>query len=92
MSDKLVKKVVIAGGGTAGWIAAAALSHHLGPALEIVLIESDQIGTVGVGEATIPTQRTFHAHLGIREVDFMKATGATFKLGIEFEMDMPQPW
>ena len=85
MSSKLVKKVVIAGGGTAGWVAAAALSHHLGPALEITLVESDTIGTVGVGEATIPTQRTFHAHLGIREADFMKATGATFKLGIEFE-------
>ncbi len=83
--EKLVRKVVIAGGGTAGWIAAAALSHHLGPALDITLIESDTIGTVGVGEATIPTQRTFHAHLGIREADFMKATGATFKLGIEFE-------
>ena len=85
MSSELVKTVVIAGGGTAGWVAAAALAHHLGPALEIVLVESDDIGTVGVGEATIPTQRTFHSHLGIREVDFMKATGATFKLGIEFE-------
>ncbi|MGB3625597.1 MAG: tryptophan halogenase family protein, partial [Henriciella sp.] len=81
----LVRRVVIAGGGTAGWVAAAALSHHLGPALDITLVESDTIGTVGVGEATIPTQRTFHTHLGIREADFMKATGATFKLGIEFE-------
>jgi tryptophan halogenase len=56
-----IKRVVIAGGGTAGWTAAAALAQQLGPLLDISLVESDEIGTVGVGEATIPTIRTFHA-------------------------------
>jgi len=80
-----VKRVVIAGGGTAGWIAAAALVKHLGPLVEITLVESDEIGTVGVGESTIPTARAFHGFLGIYEQAFMKATTSTFKLGIEFE-------
>lgn len=85
MESQKVRKVVIAGGGTAGWIAAAALSRMLGPLLEITLVESDDIGTVGVGEATIPTHRTFHHLLGIDEREFMRATKATFKLGIAFE-------
>ncbi|WOI52667.1 tryptophan halogenase family protein [Parvularcula sp. LCG005] len=85
MSDQKVTKVVIAGGGTAGWITAAALSKQLGPLLSITLVESDQIGTVGVGEATIPTHRTFHRLIGVDEQEFMKATQATFKLGIAFE-------
>lgn len=85
MEEQKVKKVVIAGGGTAGWVAAAALSSQLGPLIEVTLVESDDIGTVGVGEATIPTIRTFHHLLGLNERDFMRATRATFKLGIAFE-------
>ncbi|WP_105103337.1 tryptophan halogenase family protein [Microbulbifer pacificus] len=82
---KMVKRVVISGGGTAGWIAAAALSKKLGELLDITLVESDAIGTVGVGEATIPPLRTFHHLLGIDERAFMRATQATAKLGIAFE-------
>jgi tryptophan halogenase len=80
-----VKRVVIAGGGTAGWMAAAALSKTLGKVLEITLIESDEIGTVGVGEATIPPLVTFHRLLDINEQKFMAAVQGTFKLGIGFE-------
>ena len=85
MAEQRIKKVVIAGGGTAGWIAAAALARSLGPLLQITLVESDEIGTVGVGEATIPTHRTFHNFLGIDEKEFMAETQATFKLAIAFE-------
>jgi tryptophan halogenase len=78
-------KVVIAGGGTAGWLTAYSLVTRLGKLLDITLVESDQIGTVGVGEATIPTLRTFHGLIGIDEKEFMTATQATFKLGIQFD-------
>ena len=85
MQDAAVKKVVIAGGGTAGWITASILSSQLGPLLDITLVESDQIGTIGVGEATIPTHRTFHRLIGVDEAEFMRACRASFKLGIAFE-------
>ena len=85
MQDQTVKRVVIAGGGTAGWNVAAVLAQQLGPLLDITLVESDEIGIVGVGEATIPTFRSFHALLGIDEREFMRETQATFKLGISFE-------
>jgi|TARA_B110000259_G_C14023075_1_gene403747 tryptophan halogenase len=80
-----VKKVVVVGGGTAGWMAAASISKLIGKNLDISLIESDEIGTVGVGEATIPTMITLHQLLGINEREFVTAVQGTFKLGISFE-------
>ncbi|MCU6455730.1 tryptophan 7-halogenase [Sphingomonas sp. A2-49] len=79
------RRIVIAGGGTAGWLAAAILTRQLGTLAQVTLVESDDIGTVGVGESTIPTVRAFHALVGIDERTFMQATGASFKLGISFE-------
>lgn len=83
MAEKV--RVVVAGGGTAGWLAAYSLIKRLGNLLDVTLVESDQIGTVGVGEATVPTMHRFHAFFGIDEREFMRATQATFKLGIVFE-------
>lgn len=83
--DTGIRKVVIAGGGTAGWMSAATVSKLLGTVVEVSLVESDEIGTVGVGEATIPPLIIFHRQLDIKEQDFMAATQATFKLGISFE-------
>src|SRR5690606_20147355 len=80
-----LKHLVVAGGGSAGWMTAAALSTLLDPAqVKVTLVESEEIGTVGVGEATIPDILNFNRMLGLPEVEFMKATHATFKLGIEF--------
>lgn len=85
MADTHLKNIVIVGGGSAGWMTAAALSSLLAPeTVKITLIESDKIGTIGVGEATIPDMINFNAMLGIDEAEFLKAVNGTFKLGIEF--------
>lgn len=80
-----IKKVVIVGGGTAGWMSAATLSKILRETVDVTLIESDDIPTVGVGEATIPTLMSFHQLLDINEQEFVRAVNGTFKLGISFE-------
>ena len=79
------RRVIIAGGGTGGWMAAAAIARTLGDTVEVTLVESDAIGTIGVGESTIPPLVTYNRLLGIKEADFMAATQATFKLGILFD-------
>lgn len=79
------QNVLIVGGGTAGWMSAALLKRVFGSTLNIRLIESDVIGTVGVGEATIPAIQHFNAALGINEAEFLQATQGTIKLGIQFE-------
>ena len=85
-SDHRIRSVVIVGGGTAGWMTAAALVQHFrSTAVKITVVESSDIGTIGVGEATIPTIRRFYAQLGMRDEDVMRATHATCKLGIRFQ-------
>ena len=77
-------RVVVLGGGTAGWMSAAGLAKLLGPLVTVTLVESEDIGIVGVGEATLPHIRGFVERLGIDEAEFMRATHATYKLGIDF--------
>ena len=83
--ERRIRRIVIAGGGTAGWMAAAAIARTLGDMVELTLVESDAIGTIGVGESTIPLLVTYNRLLGINEAEFMRATNATFKLGIMFD-------
>jgi len=83
--EKAIKKVVVLGGGTAGWMSAALLKKVIGAAIDIEVVESETIGTIGVGEATIPPIRLFNQVLGINEAEFIRETKATIKLGIKFD-------
>jgi len=84
MQDNKIQKVVVVGGGTAGWMSAALLCRIAGKGLDIELVESEQIGTVGVGEATIPQIRYLCDALKIPEAEFLSEVNGTYKLGIEF--------
>jgi tryptophan halogenase len=79
-----IRSVVIVGGGSAGWMTAAALAKSFGRQLEVTLVESEEIGIIGVGESTVPHLRDFNSLLQIHEADFIRQTKGTFKLGIQF--------
>mgnify|MGYP000377384339 FL=1 len=84
MTNK-IKKVVVLGGGTAGWMSASLIKKLMGKTIDVELVESEDIASVGVGEATIPPIRLFNSVLGINEAEFLRETKATIKLGIKFE-------